>query len=205
MAESSVQVTEGVGKKLHTWNRTITGPGSIEDEFMLPGEFPYATYRVIATSISTGTANDHILQIMAGASLNVRLRYLRVEQAVGATAVAIGSFQVWRLSTAGTGGTAVTPRPMDTADAAAGATGMTLPTVKGTETVQLDTFRIILRQALLATSAQADDIYEYRAGPAEKPIIIPAGAANGLALKVTTAVAGATLDVVAVVVETAFL
>ena len=73
MAESFINQTEGSGKKSHTWDRTI-GANTIQDEFVLPGEFPYTSYTIFANGVSIATANDHCLQIMAGASLPVRVR-----------------------------------------------------------------------------------------------------------------------------------
>jgi hypothetical protein len=191
-------------KNLHTWSKTI-GASLVADEFVLPGEFPYATYRLTAANISIATLNDHVIQLMAGSSLNVRLRYFRVVQAGNAATAALASFGLFRLTTAGTGGTAITPRPHDSADSASGATGMTLPSGKGTEGVQLDQTRLPMRQAFLATSTQVDGQYVWQQGPFEKPIIIPAGTTNGLAIKSQTAIAGASVDVVMVFVETAFV
>lgn len=187
MAEGIVQVTEGSGKKLHTWNRTI-GANSIEDEFTLPGEFPYASYTVVFDV--AGVANDHIIQIMAGASLPVRIRSIEVQQGGNLTAAAVLKFGIFRLTTAGTGGTAVTPRPMDSADAASGATAATLPTIKGTEGVELRKFAFVGRQAFLATASQYDGRYTWTQQPGMKPIIIPAGIGNGLALKSLVTLAG---------------
>jgi hypothetical protein len=204
MAEAIVQVTEGVGKKLHTWDRTI-GANLIQDEFVLPGEFPYATYSVVAVNISAATINDHTLQIMAGASLPVRIRRITIEQSANATTAALQVYAVLRLTTAGTGGTAVTPRPFDTADAASGATAMTLPTAKGTEGVELMRNAIILRQAISATATQLDDMVEWTQKPGQKPIIIPAGTTNGIAIKNLVATAAATMIVNVEFVETNFV
>jgi hypothetical protein len=146
MAESLVQVTEGSGKKLHTWQRVI-GANSVEDEFVIPGEYPLASYVGQNAGSSIATANDHV-QLMAGAALNVRIRRIRVEQAALATTAVLAAFGVYRLSTAGTGGTAVTPRPLDSADAACGATMASIPGVKGTEGVELFRRRMILTQTV---------------------------------------------------------
>lgn len=204
MAESLVQVTEGVGKKLHTWSRTV-GANTVEDEFMLPGEYPLATYTIVADAVSLATAASHTLQIMAGAALNVRIRRIRFRQVANATAAVVGLIDLVRLTTAGTGGTAITPRPPDSADAAAGATAMTLPTVKGTEGVQLWGWRVMLRQAFLATAAQADEQPDWVPAPSAKGFLIPAGAANGVAIKSTGGVAGATVSIYVDIVETAFV
>jgi hypothetical protein len=180
MAESIVQVTEGSGKKLHTWSRTI-GANTVEDEAVLPAEFHLATYVAVATAVSTATAASHYLQIMAGASLNVAIRRIRLRQRTAATTASTGAIQIFRLTTAGTGGTAVTPRPFDSADAASGATAMTLPTVKGTEGVQL--WEETTWMVAATTAFTKDNGFEWINLPNEKSIIIPAGATNGIAIK----------------------
>lgn len=205
MAESLVQVTEGVGKKLHTWARVV-GANTVEDDFSLPGEFPLPSYTIDPLGLlSTATANDHLLQIMAGASLNVRLRRIEVYQGASATAATIETLLLVRLTTAGTGGTALTPAKLDTNDVAAGATAMTLPTAKGTEGVEIYRRPLTFRQALATTQSQADPVWSWYQLPNSKPIIIPAGAANGIALKHTGAVAGASVIVYAEFVETSYL
>lgn len=204
MAESTINMTEGSGKKQHTWNRTI-GANSVEDDFNLPGEYPYASYFAIAAATSVATANDHVLELMAGSSLNVRIRRIRLEQSANATSATVGTFQILRLSSAGSGGSAVTPAKFDTADGAAGATAMTLPSSKGTETTLLMPMAMDLRQAVLATSAQMDDSWEWTQLPGQKPIIIAAGTSNGICVKNTAGFAAATVNVIIEFVETTFV
>ena len=204
MAESSVNVTEGSGKRLHTYDRTISST-LIQEQFTLPGEYAYATYVAYSGAVSTASSASHVMQLMAGSSLNVRIRSIRIEQVANATSVTILGFDIYRLTTAGTGGTAITARPYDTADAAAGATGMTLPTVKGTEGVLLFGTAIVMRQAAAATGTQPEETYEWRQSPNVKPLIIPAGTANGIAVKIASAVAAGTVLVTIEFVETAFV
>ena len=198
--ESFVNVTEGSGKKLHTNQRTI-GANAVADEYVLPGEFPLPGYFAVANAVAATTANDHLLQVMAGASLKVRIRRISVSQNQLATARGIDSIELWRLTTAGTGGTAVTNRPFDTADAAAGATAMTLPTAKGTESILLARRRLLLTQSV--DVAQGGE-WTWEQHPGTPAIVIPAGATNGLAIKHTTANAGAGYNVVVEFVETSF-
>jgi len=204
LAEGIVEVTAGSGTKLHSWSKTV-GANTVHDEFTLPGEYPYASYFALAIAISCATADSHIIQLMAGSSLNVRIRRITWSQHANATTAALDAIQVWRLSTAGTGGVAVTPAKLDTADAASGATAMTLPTAKGTEVTQLTQEIVVMRQAILATSAQFDDSWEWYQKPGMKPIIIAAGTSNGIAFKHTTAIAAATANVTIEFVETNFL
>ena len=204
MGESIVQVTEGSGKKLHTWQRTV-GANSVEDEFTIPGEYPLASYIAAGVNTSTGTANDHLLQVMAGASLNVRVRRIRLAQAGLVTSAANVSVSLYRLTSAGTGGTAITPSRLDTADAASGATAMTLPTVKGAESTLIFTRRAFFTQTSPAGGLAPNAGWEWVQLPGSKPLIIPAGAANGIALKLIAAYAGATVDIEIEFTETSFL
>lgn len=205
MAESLVQVApDSTGKKLHAWDNVIGG-ATVLDEFTVPGEYPYATYVVVYGSVSIATANDHILTINAGASLKVRIRRIRIDQGGNATTAAASRLQLVRTTTtAPTGGTAGTVNPLDTADAAAGATSRSIPAVKGTETAVLYEPTMVWRQAVSATGAQFDDQFEWTQSPAGKPIVIPAGTTNGIAVKNLTAIAAATVSIYAEFVETNF-
>jgi hypothetical protein len=204
MAESIVQVNSGSGPKLHTFQRTI-GANSVEDEVILHGEPYLATYVIVpAASVSIANANDHIFQVMAGASLNVIIRRIRVFQTVGATTAAYDQFSLLRLTTAGTGGTAMTPAPLDTADGASGCSAMTLPTVKGTESTQVGRLAAILEQTAPTAGVSvilAEWNFEYLR---TKGLRIAAGTANGIALKNITASANAQVQFEVVVSELNF-
>jgi hypothetical protein len=195
MAESIVQVTEGSGKKLHTNSYTV-GANTVEDEFVVLGPYPYATYTVYATAVSGATAASHTMQLMAGGTNKVRVQRITVQQL--AVVAAANRFEIVRLTTAGTGGTAITARPYDTSDAAAGAAGMTLPGAKGTEGVFLGSLMPNMMTAVGTTNR-----WEWTAGVASKPITIPAGTTNGIALKVS-GLAASTYDIEIMFVETAF-
>lgn len=195
MAESIVQVTEGSGKKLHTFNRTI-GANSVEDEVIITGEPYLASYIQTTANVVGTTAASHLLQIMAGASLNVYIRRIRIYQVVAATTAAFIRFNVFRLSTAGTGGGALTPNPLDTTDSACGATCMTLPTVKGTETTNMGSSALMVIQTVpLGGPVSAPEfVYDFDR-PHTKALRIPAGAANGVAVKIQDACAGSSFQV----------
>lgn len=206
MAESLVQVTEGVGKKLHTWSRVV-GANIIEDEFNVPGEFPYPSYTVDVDAISMANAGDDIVQIMAGAALNCRIRSIDIRQAAAATAVAVRTLTIARITSAGTGGAVVTPSKMSNADGAySGAAASLVPNAThGTIGAVIRTVRFALFQALSATQAQVPDTFHWEQKPGMEPIIIPAGVANGLVIRNATATAGALLTVTIELVETAFV
>ena len=201
MPESIVQVTSGGGPKLHTWQRTI-GANNVEDELVLPGEHYVASYVVTSGSVALATANSHLLQIMAGASLNVRIRRIYIAQASVTTSLAHFQIQLVRLTTAGTGGTGATPGKFDTADAASGATGMTLPTAKGTESTILTNYAMVVTNA--ATIGEMPYVYTF-GDNVSKPLVIPAGTANGLAIKNVSSQAAGGVYINVEFTETSFL
>jgi hypothetical protein len=193
---SFVQVgLPGAGPKLAT-GPTYTDEASniVQQQVVILGEQYLVSGRAFGFAVSVGTANDHILELMAGSSLNVRIHRITWEQSGNATSAQVASVQVWRLSTAGTGGTSVPPVPMVPSDTV-GATAMTLPSAKGTELKQIDQFAFIYRQAIATTGTQIDDFWEWERHPSMEPIFIPAGTANGIALKSISGVTGATVNV----------
>jgi len=196
MPESLVALTEGSGKNLHTFQRVI-GSNTVEDQSVINGENYLASYiaHMQGTNPSAATAAAHVLQIMAGASLKVRIRRIEMFQVGMATAAAVPIFQLYRLTTAGTGGTAVTPSALDPSDAACGATVMTLPTVKGTEGLQIAEGRPYFMQTLGASNQLINPtlVWDFDR-PRSKPLIIAAGVTNGIAVKNVTGVAGATVS-----------
>lgn len=193
MAESFVNVTEGAGKKLHTFQRTV-GANTVEDEVVVQGEPYLASYTVSVSNTLTTTVNAHMLQIMAGTTLKVRIRRIEISQSVLATTVGYLGLQILRLSTAGTGGTAITPSPLEAADGASGATAMTLPTVKGTEGASLWQGVTVMEQTFATSDKMGQPLSIEWDRTRSKPIIIAAGTANGICLKITAAVAASALQ-----------
>ena len=208
MTVSAIAVTEGSGKNIWTDQRTVSAVVR-QAQYVLLAEPAGATYSVVAEDVSIANAGDHVLQIMAGASLYVRVYRIVIKQAANTTAAnAAGrTLEIRRLSTAGTGGTVITPRPFDGGDAAAGATAMQgiLNANHGTEGDKLLRTYLVFRQAILATGAQADDIWSWEAHPRGKPIIIAPGVTNGIGIVNITATAGATVNVTVEFTETSYL
>ena len=196
MPISSVQINEGTGKRFDTWQYTKAGV-ALEDQFLLHGEMPYPSYVVVASAAWTTTQRD-LIQIMAGATLPVLVRSISVLQLAAISAVATRELQLWRLTTAGTGGSAVTPRPFSTAAAAAGATAMVKPTANGTQGVQVGTRSSWFGTAAIPTVG-AGMLWDFTK-EGMQPLIIAAGTANGIAL--TNSVADAALSVTIEVVFT---
>ena len=202
MADTSFAVSAGSGTNLHTVTTSIGG-STVHDQVVKHGDAHLATYTFSALSVSTATGNSHILQIMAGSTLNVYLRRLQIYQSNPATTATIVIWDLLRLTTAGTGGGAVTANPFDTTDAAAGATGMTLSTVQGTEGARLHRFSSQVIQTIGASGTGSNPIMvEYTwDGLRTKAPRIAAGTSNGLVIKNVGAVAAATVHVVATIVE----
>ena len=208
MPESFVNMTEGSGKKAHTFQRTI-GANTIEDEVVLIGEQYLATYDVNTASAgtSTATANSHLIQICAGATLNVYVRRIQVFQLAAVTTAAIDALELVRLSSAGTGGTAITPGPRDTTDSAQRCHGHDSAhrqghrdhvrgpcTAQWTQTIATQTGG---KQATLVAEFDFDHLRG-------KALRIPAGTANGIAIKNPTARAAGTVIISAELCEANF-
>lgn len=204
MTRSSISLTEGGGaKKTATEERTVGGI-VVQSQYVIQDEPNLPTYNVLAASTSTATADSHLLQIMAPSNAYVRIHRISIEQSANATTATVMSVSIWRVSSAGTGGSAVTPRPFDTADTA-GATAMTLPSAKGTESVELMRTALLMRQAIATAQSQVDDYWSWQQTPGKKPIIIPSGVANGIVVKTNTAVATGSVHVNIEFTETAWL
>ena len=168
------------------------------DQKVVLGEQYLPTYVLGSQGIaSTATSLSHLLQIMAGASLNVRIRRIRVWQVAVATTAALASFVIIRLSSAGTGGTVQTAAPLVPSDGPSGATGMTLPTVKGIETTSISQQGVYFVQtiptAMAGMSALLVDL-EFDSSRGES-LFIPAGVSNGIAIKQGVGQAGASVIV----------
>jgi hypothetical protein len=193
MAESTILVPDSGTKKLHTFARII-GANTIEDEVVLLGENYLASYIVSATA-STATANSHLMTINAGGTLKVRIRRIRITQTGLATAVALMNTNLVRTTTAApTGGTAITPNPLDTTDAASGCTAMTLPTVKATEAAIVIQDWPSMLQTLGASTLAVTPLVDWDFDrQRSKPLILQAGTTIGIAIKNVTAVAGASV------------
>lgn len=195
MPDATVQINEGTGVLLSHWNRTKTSNSVLEAAQVISEPYLAAYTVSVTTAVALTTANDHLLQIMAGNLNRVILRRLQVSLAVNATAETRCVFQLLRLTSAGTGGTAYTPRALDPVDTASAATAMTLPSSKGTEgnilwtqaRVVPDTTQTIDSDTLLIDMDWTD--------PRTKGPVIAAGTSNGIALKNITAVAPATVHI----------
>ena len=198
MVAANISITQGSGTRLGTSSYTEGGV-TVHDEKTILGE-TYLPTAIVNTSNSgpvlTTTVNSHLLQIMAGASLRVRIRRIELYQVGLATTAAFGQIFVVRLTTAGTGGSNLgAPVILDTSDGAVGATAMTLPTAKGTEGTIIHAGAAYYIQTAGASSTVVAPFYVIDFDRSRsKPLIIAAGAANGIAIKTGSAIAAATVN-----------
>jgi hypothetical protein len=190
----------GSDYKRHAVERT-EGADTVLQFIDVEGEPELAAYTVSTSSaIALSTANEHLMQIMAGASLRVGIRRIRVYQVAAAASTGLDAFAIYRLTTAGTGGGSITPVALDPADGAAGAAAMTRPTSKGTEG-SLVRYRNGLVHAT-ETSIGLNPIVEWDFTMLRtKCLWIAAGTSNGIAVKNLTSDASATVRVEVDLVE----
>lgn len=200
MADTSVQVTQGSGTRLHTFNKSVGGQ-TVHEEVMLPGEYGLATYSAGQAGIGVASTGTHAFQLMAGSSLNLYLKRMEIRQVALAGAATITTLTLLRLTTAGTGGTSLAPQPYDTTDPSAGATFAHTVTTPGA------TGATLIRGIPLALASGAPTTivpFIWDASLNRKAIRIPAGTSNGIALAVVSAVATATISVFLEFVEASY-
>jgi hypothetical protein len=200
MAVSTIGVADAdtPDKYLHTHQRTISATAR-EDQYVQQGESAYPTYSAVTADRSVATTADHVMQIMGDGTNYSRIKRVSLYGAVATTATNL-RLEVWRLSTAGTSGTTITPRPYDTADTYGGGAAY-LPSSKGTEGVLLLTMRVYMPAA--AGQVQPPVIWEEL--PGMKPIIFGPATSNGIAFKVGGGVTGGTVDLNVEFITTSYL
>jgi hypothetical protein len=180
-------------RKFHT-NQRSNGSDTVEQYVQLTGEPYLAAYRAVpSAALALSAANSHILQVMAGSSLRVGIRRIRVEQFDNATSTGLDQWVIHRLTTAGTGGTSITPAPLDPADSACGATVMTLPSAKGTEGTLVDYQLQLIHATATTTGLNPVAIFDFTQDSRTKCLWIAAGTSNGICLKNLTSDAAATV------------
>lgn len=132
---------------------------------------------------------------MAGSALNVRIRRIEISQWDLATTANKMQLILYRLLSAGSGGSALSVSPMDPSDTSAGTTAMVLPSSKGTQGSILYFGGMYMMQTLGVSSPLLTPglVLDFDR-PRTKPLIIPAGTANGIAIATNTAVAGGSVE-----------
>ena len=181
MSDSYISVDEGTERKIDHWQRTINSATVDQGRVVLAPTFVPTYVATHATAIAISTANDHIMQLMASADFRYLLRRIEVEQVAAANATAQVEIALYRLSSAGTGGTAVSPVELDPVNDASTAAGMTLPSSKGTEGDLLGIWTAVIQSTITNQTAPLLDIKFD--GIHLQPPTVAAGTSNGLALK----------------------
>lgn len=191
MAESTLGYDDpdSPDRYLHSWSRTIEAT-SKEDQFVLRGEHVVATHSALASGISTATSASHLICIEADGTNYVRLHRIWVQQVAAAGSATLAQLQLFRTSTASSAGSSVTARQFDGADSAYAGAIRTIPT-KGTEGNQLLQARLWLTNSIAANP----NTWEWVAREDQKPIIFGTASTDGLALKIVTGIASATVDI----------
>lgn len=192
MATSYVLIDEGADRKIRHFQRT-DGSDTVEEQMVALTEPILASYVIQFAGIAVSTANSHVCQVMAGASLRVGIRRIRIWQVANATGIARLQWRLFRLTTAGTGGSSITPAPSDPADSASGATAMTLPSSKGTEGTQVSHKRTLIHTTATTVGLPDEFVWDF-SQLRTKARWIAAGTSNGVALKNIGSDASATFD-----------
>ncbi len=193
--------TSGSDYKRHAVSRT-DGADTVLQFYAVDAERETATYRVVFSGIALATANSHICQVMAGSSLRVGIKRIRIWQTgTNATTTQRFQYRIYRLTTAGTGGSSITPAVIDPSDSASGATAMTLPSSKGTEGTLIDHGRHLIHAT--NTTVGLDTLTWDFSQLRDKAIWIAAGTSNGIAIKAISSDSAATVDGIIDIVETA--
>jgi hypothetical protein len=201
MSISAVGVTEGSDKYLHTNQRSIGGTAR-EEQATYAAQSPNATYTAVADDVSTATANAHLLQIMADGTNYSRLVGFTIEPTEnGPASDSILKVALYRLTTAGSGGSSIGEGAYDDADSYSGDI-QSLPSTKGTEGALLWTGYLPLDAAYAGFGPRK---LEWSVKPYAKPIIFGVDTADGLAFKVIDAVASAAVCINAEFVTTSYL
>lgn len=195
---SFVPITDNAAasRKIRHVQRT-DGADTVEEAAVALSEPFLPTYRIAsATAVAVTPADSHLLQIFAGASLRVGVRRILVFQVAAANSTSNDEIALYRTNSAGTGGTAVTPVPLDPADSAADCAARLLVSSKGTETTLVDYRQMILHATNTTIGLNPVADFDFRT---DKALWLPVN--TGLVVKNLTADSSATLRFVAQIVE----
>ena len=202
MTVSTIDIADAASPDKYLWTeqRTVSSTAR-EMQVVYAGESPYPTYYARASRISIATSSDHILMIQADGTNYSRLKHLEITCTDDLPASAsVAHLVLYRTTTAGSGGSAVSVGAYDTADTYGG-TVQTLPSSKGTEANLLYDFWLTMPASLGDTLPRVEWTYK----PGMKPIIWGTSAASGLVVQIVTGVASTSLSVMAEFITTTYL
>lgn len=179
-------------KSEHTISTSIGGTTK-EDKVVVSGEAYRSSYTALVTASAVTPSAAHMLAIEADGTNYIYITHMHMEQVALAGAATKMQMAGFRTTTAGSGGTASTARPLDTSTSAFGGLIRSIGT-KGTEGVQLLQARIDLLAAQ-PTTGLSRPLWSWDMEERTGPIKIGNGTTDGFALKVITGIATATVDI----------
>jgi len=147
------------------------------------------SYTVLIDGAAPTSANYVLAAIEAGAAVGFRLRRLTISIPGSQTTAGRQRFELVRTTAASAAGVATTPQPRDLTDAAfSGIAKITNPTI----TAGVSVFSFSLVKPTAVTTAPGFTAFQVSFDELNmKPIIVPAGIVNGIALREINGAAGA--------------
>ncbi len=189
MSESSLPLTDGDGSGGLRVNTQTIGGTAVDTQAVFVGQTPNKTYTMRFQDTSMATANAHLAVIMGNGTAYPKIHEIHIAQGGTATGTAVAEIQVLRVTTAGTGGTAVSARPFHPSNTSPySGSCFVLPSAAGSEGDILLNDSMNLRTA---NTGQVVPMHWTQTNFAE-PIISGNGTASGIAIKNLRAVVGGT-------------
>lgn len=189
MSESSLPLTDGDGSAgLRVNNQTIGGT-AVDTQYVAVGQTGNPTYTMRFQDVSMATANAHLAVIMGNGTAYPKIHEIYITQGGTATGTAVPEFAVLRVSTVGTGGTAVSARPFNPSNTSPySGSCFVLPSSAGSEG------DILLNGGMNVRTVNTGVVqpFKWEQGLATEPIISGNGTASGIAIKNLRAVVGGT-------------
>ena len=189
MADGSLPLTDGDGSGGLRVNTQTIGGTAVDTQAVFVGQTPNRTYTMRFQDTSMATANAHLAVIMANGTSYVKVHEINIGQGGTATGTAVPEFQVLRVTTTGTGGTAVSARPFHPSNTSPySGNCFTLPSAAGSEG------DILLNGSMNVRTVNTGVVtpWYWCAGDVTEPIITGNGTASGIAIKNLRAVVGGT-------------
>lgn len=189
MAESSLPLTDGDGSGGLRVNTETRGGTAVDTQAVFIGQTPNPTYTIRFNDVSMATANAHLAVIMGNGTSYPKIHEIYISQGGTATGTAVPEFQVLRVTTAGTGGTAISARPFHPSNTSPySGSCFYLPSSAGSEG------DILLNGSMNVRTVNTGAVipWHWKAGDVTEPIISGNGTASGIAVKNLRAVVGGT-------------
>lgn len=191
MSESSLPLTDGDGSGGLRVNDQTIGGTAVSTQYVAIGQTGTKTYTARFQDVSIATANAHVLELMGDGTAYPKIHEIYLAQAGTVATRTTAEFTVVRLSSSGTGGTAVSARPLNPANTNPYAgTIQVLPSSGGGEAQILLNKKLYMAQS---DGVGAGDELTWTPPLATEPIISGNGTASGICIKNLRAVTGGTV------------